>query len=90
LTPVYLRDQNVPASKALSSVLGIQTIEFLIKVVGGIGAAIFLIQVVPAGNWPTTTILGVNVAFFVIALGIALMLTGPFLPQSPDERFTHL
>ncbi len=79
LTPVYLRDQNVPASKALSSILGIQTIEFLIKVIGGIGAAIFLIQIVPTGNWPTTTILGVNVAFFVIVLGIALMLTGALL-----------
>ena len=92
LMPVYLRDQNVPASKALSSVLGIQTIEFLIKVVGGIGAAIFLIQVVPAGNWPTTTILGVNVAFLVIALGIALMLTGALLLAaiSWSERAIHI
>lgn len=31
LTPVYLRDQNVPTSKGLSSILGIQTIEFLSK-----------------------------------------------------------
>ncbi len=76
LTPVYLRDQNVPASKGLSSILGIQTIEFLVKVAGGIGAAIFLIQTVPAGNWPPTTIFGINVTFFVIGLGIALMLTG--------------
>jgi uncharacterized protein (TIRG00374 family) len=79
LTPVYLRDQNVPASKALSSVLGIQTIEFLVKVIGGIGAAIFLIEIVPTGNWPTATILGINVTFFVIILGIALMLTGAIL-----------
>jgi len=79
LTPVYLRDQNVPASKALSSILGIQTIEFLVKVIGGIGAAIFLIEIVPAGNWPTATILGINVTFFVIILGIALMLTGAIL-----------
>ena len=79
LTPVYLRDQNVPASKALSSVLGIQTIEFLVKVIGGIGAAIFLIKIVPTGNWPTATILGINVTFFVIILGIALMLTGAIL-----------
>ena len=42
LTPVYLRDQNVPASKGLSTVLGIQTIEFLVKVIGGIGAVILL------------------------------------------------
>jgi uncharacterized protein (TIRG00374 family) len=79
LTPVYLRDQNVPASKALSSILGIQTIEFLVKVIGGIGAAIFLIEIVPTGNWPTATILGINVTFFVIILGIALMLTGAIL-----------
>jgi glycosyltransferase 2 family protein len=79
LTPIYLRDQNVPSSKALSSILGIQTVEFLIKVIGGVGAAFFLLQTVPANNWPTTTILGVNVAFFVIALGIALMLTGALL-----------
>jgi uncharacterized protein (TIRG00374 family) len=79
LTPVYLRDQNVPASKGLSSILGIQTIEFLVKVIGGIGAAIFLIKTVPAGNWPSTSILGINVTFFVIGLGIALMLTGALL-----------
>jgi len=79
LTPIYLRDQNVPSSKALSSILGIQTVEFLIKVIGGVGAAFFLLQTVPANNWPTTTILGVNVAFLVIGLGIALMLTGALL-----------
>jgi glycosyltransferase 2 family protein len=79
LTPVYLRDQNVPASKGLSSILGIQTIEFLVKVIGGIGAAIFLIEMVPAGSWPSATILGINVTFFVIGLGIALMLTGALL-----------
>ncbi len=79
LTPVYLRDQNVPTSKALSSVLGIQTIEFLVKVIGGIGAAIFLVEMVPAGNWPTDTLLGINVTFLVIGLGIALMLVGALL-----------
>jgi len=79
LTPIYLRDQNVPSSKALSSILGIQTVEFLIKVIGGVGAAFFLLQTVPANNWPTTTILGVNIAFLVIGLGIALMLTGALL-----------
>jgi uncharacterized protein (TIRG00374 family) len=79
LTPVYLRDQNVPASKGLSSILGIQTIEFLVKVIGGIGAAVFLIETVPAGNWPSTSIFGINVTFFVIGLGIALMLTGALL-----------
>ncbi len=79
LTPAYLQDQKVPASKGLSAVLGIQTIEFLIKVVGGVGAVIFLIKMVPAGNWPSTTFLGINVTFFVMGLGIALMLTGALL-----------
>ncbi len=51
LTPVYLRDQNVPASKGLSSILGIQTIEFLAKVIRGVGAVIFLVKVVPAATW---------------------------------------
>ena len=54
LTPVYLRDQNVPASKGLSSILGIQTIEFLVKVIGGIGAVIYLVTFVPAGNMEST------------------------------------
>ena len=45
LTPLYLRDQNVPSSKSLSGILSIQTIEFLIKVIGGVGAVIFLTQV---------------------------------------------
>ena len=39
LTPVYLRDQKVPSSKSLSAILGIQTIEFLIKVAGGVGVS---------------------------------------------------
>jgi uncharacterized protein (TIRG00374 family) len=77
LTPLYLRDQNVPASKALSGILGIQTIEFLAKVVGGVGAVFFLIGAVPPSNWlQFSTFLGVNVGFLVMGLGIALMLTG--------------
>jgi glycosyltransferase 2 family protein len=76
LTPAYLQDQKVPASKALSSVLSIQTIEFVIKAIGAVSCAIFLIQVVPASNWPTASILGINVAFFVIGLGIVLMAVG--------------
>ena len=51
LTPVYLRDQNVPSSKGLSSILGIQTIEFLVKVAGGVGALIYLVQIVPTATW---------------------------------------
>ncbi len=79
LTPVYLRDQNVPASKGLSTVLGIQTIEFLAKVAGGVGAVIFLVQTVPATTWNELfpqTIAGINVGIIVAGLGIALMLTG--------------
>ena len=80
LTPMYLRDQNVPTSKSLSGILGIQTIEFLIKVVGGIGAVIFLVGVVPSGNWAQFgTFLGVNVGLLVAGLGIALMLVGAIL-----------
>ena len=79
LTPVYLRDQNVPTSKSLSSVLGIQTIEFLIKVVGGVGAVIYLVTFVPTATWNELfpqTIAGVNIGVIIAALGIALMLVG--------------
>jgi len=79
LTPVYLRDQNVPTSKSLSSVLGIQTFEFLIKVIGGIGAVIYLVKFVPTSVWNQlfpTQILGVNVGLLIAALGIGLMMTG--------------
>jgi glycosyltransferase 2 family protein len=79
LTPVYLQDQKVPASKALSSILSIQTIEFVIKALGAVLCAIFLVQFVAPGNWPPATILGVNVAFFVIGLGIVLMAVGASL-----------
>jgi uncharacterized protein (TIRG00374 family) len=69
LTPVYLRDQNVPTSKGLSSILGIQTIEFLVKVAGGVGALIYLVKFAPTITW--------NDTFTLIAvLGIALMLVG--------------
>ena len=80
LTPVYLRDQNVPTSKSLSTILGIQTIEFLIKVVGGVGAVIFLISVVPPLNWDKFgSFAGINIGIFIFGLGIALMLTGAIL-----------
>ena len=80
LTPLYLRDQNVPTSKSLSAILGIQTIEFLAKVVGGIGAAFFLIGAVPTQNWQQFgTFAGINTGFLVIGLGIGLMLTGAIL-----------
>ncbi len=83
LTPVYLRDQDVPTSKSLSSVLGIQTFEFLIKVVGGIGAVIFLVGVAPPATWDTVfhhvNLLGVNIGFLAAILGISLMMTGAIL-----------
>ena len=76
LTPIYLRDQGIPTSKSLSGILSIQTVEFLIKVAGGVGAVIFLVQVVPAANWAAfqqnTGIDGLVVA----GLGITLMLIG--------------
>ena len=79
LTPVYLRDQNVPTSKSLSSVLGIQTFEFLIKVIGGIGAVIYLVKYVPSQTWNLlfpTQIAGVNIGLLLAVLGIGLMMTG--------------
>jgi uncharacterized protein (TIRG00374 family) len=79
LTPVYLRDQNVPASKGLSSVLGIQTFEFMIKVIGGIGAIIYLIKYVPASVWNQLfphQIMGLNVGLLIAVLGVALMMAG--------------
>jgi uncharacterized protein (TIRG00374 family) len=83
LTPVYLRNQKVPTSKSLSSILGIQTIEFLAKVAGGIGAVIFLINVAPAQNWETFgTFAGINIELLIAILGIALMLTGALVLAS--------
>ncbi len=71
LTPVYLRDQNIPTSLSLSGVLGIQSVEFLVKVLGGVLALVFLTQnaVIPL----TTN------DFVIIALGISIMLAGALL-----------
>ncbi|MDR0797790.1 MAG: flippase-like domain-containing protein [Nitrososphaerota archaeon] len=79
LTPVYLRDQNVPSSKSLSTILGIQTIEFLIKVAGGIGAVIYLVKFVPTTTWNEMfpqTLAGVNVGILIACFGIGLMSLG--------------
>ena len=79
LTPVYLQDQNVPASKGLSSILGIQTIEFLVKVVGGVGAVIYLVTFVPMQTWNEifkASIFGINIGLVLAVLGISLMLVG--------------
>ena len=82
LTPVYLRDQNVPASKGLSSILGIQTIEFLAKVIGGVGAVIYLVTYVPTATWNQLfpqSVAGINLGIIVAGLGIGLMLTGAII-----------
>ena len=82
LTPVYLRDQDVPASKGLSSVLGIQTFEFLIKVIGGVGAIIYLVKFVPAQTWNTifpTQIVGINIGLLIAVLGVCLMMVGAII-----------
>jgi len=79
LTPVYLRDQDVPTSKSLSSVLGIQTFEFLIKVAGGVGAVILLVTTVSPSTWNTifpTQIAGINIGLLIAILGIGLMMVG--------------
>jgi uncharacterized protein (TIRG00374 family) len=79
LTPVYLQDQNVPTSKSLSAILGIQTIEFLIKVAGGIGAVIFLVNFVTPTSWQQfQDATGIN-GLVVAVLGIALMLVGALI-----------
>jgi uncharacterized protein (TIRG00374 family) len=82
LTPVYLRDQNIPSSKSLSSILGIQTIEFLVKVVGGVGAVVYFVTFVPPETWDALfpqTLMGVNIGLLLAVLGIVLMLAGAII-----------
>ncbi len=82
LTPVYLRDQDVPTSKSLSSVLGIQTFEFLIKVIGGVGAIIYLVEFVPAHTWNEifpTELAGVNIGLIIAVFGVCLMMVGAII-----------
>jgi len=79
LTPLYLKDQNVSTSKSLSAILGIQTIEFLVKVAGGVGAVLLLVNIVPMATWDEVfkgSIFGINIGIVAASLGIALMLTG--------------
>ena len=79
LTPVYLQDQNVPTPKSLSAILGIQTVEFLIKVAGGIGAVVFLVHFVTPSSWQQfQDATGIN-GLVVAVLGIALMLVGALI-----------
>lgn len=69
LTPVYLRDQNVPAPVSLSGILGIQSIEFLIKVLGGTLALVFLV------NFASIT----QELLILAIIGVSLMLVGGIL-----------
>jgi len=68
LTPVYLRNQGIETSAGFSCVLGIQSIEFLVKVVGGALALVFLLN--------QTKMTGE--LLWIGALGIGLMLLGGF------------
>jgi glycosyltransferase 2 family protein len=81
LTPLYLRDQNVPTSKSLSSILSIQTIEFMVKVIGGVGAVIFLLQFVSFARWDQAfpSFMGINAGLFLAITGITLMMVGASL-----------
>ncbi len=83
LTPVYLRNQKVPTSRSLSGILGIQTVEFLAKVAGGIGAVIFLVETVPPNSWEHFgSFAGLNLGLLMAGFGIALMLTGALVLAS--------
>ena len=69
LTPLYLANQNIPTSTSLSCILGIQSIEFLVKVLGGAGAVIFLLS---------RTSLPRQIIVIAVA-GIGLMMLGSFV-----------
>ena len=69
LTPVYLMNQNIDPSASLSCIFGIQSIEFLVKVLGGAGALVFLLY---------RTHLTQDI-FALAAIGIGLMLLGGFM-----------
>jgi len=71
LMPVYLKDQNIPMSVSLSAILGIQSVEFLVKVAGGVGALLFLTEFSAVPLQPSDLL--------IIGLGIGLMLTGAIL-----------
>jgi len=68
LTPAYLKNQGIDPSASLSCVLGIQSIEFLVKVLGGAAALVFLL------NYAHLT----REVFTLAVIGIGLMLVGAF------------
>ncbi|HKM49744.1 MAG TPA: lysylphosphatidylglycerol synthase transmembrane domain-containing protein [Candidatus Bathyarchaeia archaeon] len=68
LTSVYLKDQGIETSSSLSCIFGIQSIEFLVKVIGGALALLYLLnQTVLTGE-----------LFWIASVGIGLMLLGGF------------
>jgi uncharacterized protein (TIRG00374 family) len=69
LTPLYLANQNIPTSISLSCILGIQSIEFLVKVIGGACAVVFLLTRTPL---PREIVV-------IAAAGIGLMMLGSFV-----------
>lgn len=66
VVPVMLAQENVPSTIGLSSILGIQSIEFLIKMVGGVLALAFLVTMVKLSED----------LFIISVLGVVLMLIG--------------
>ena len=68
LTPLYLKNQKIDTSASLSCIMGIQSIEFLVKVIGGALALIFLFN--------RTSFLPQLV--WIGSIGIGLMLLGSF------------
>jgi uncharacterized protein (TIRG00374 family) len=69
LTPFYLKNQAIETSASLSCVIGIQAIEFLMKVFGGALALIYLLGQVGISRE----------LFWVGSIGIGLMLLGSFV-----------
>lgn len=68
LTPAYLKNQGIDTSASLSCILGIQSIEFLVKVIGGAFAIVFLLNRTSF----STELVTVGV------VGVGLMLLGAF------------
>jgi uncharacterized protein (TIRG00374 family) len=68
LTPLYLTNQNIDPAKSLPCILGIQSIEFLVKVIGGAAAIAFLLSRAPLPRQ----------ILVLAAIGIGLMMLGAF------------
>ena len=68
LTAVFLKNQGIDTTASLTSIFGIQSIEFLVKVLGGALALMFLLN--------QTNLTGE--LFWIASIGIGLMLLGGF------------